>query len=320
MTPSRMKAVQIHAYGGPEELRHEEVPRPEPGEGEVLVRVHAASVNPVDSKSRAGGAVVMRPGGQRLPLPIILGWDVSGTVESAGAGADFAPGDEVYGMIRFPEIGAAYAEYATAPAAHLARKPASLSHEEAAALPLVALTAWQALFDTAGLSAGQRVLIHAAAGGVGHVAVQLARWKGAEVIGTASARNEGFLRELGVDRFVDYNAGPLEEAVGGDVDVVLDPIGGETQERSLRLLRRGGILVSIVGAPPADRAAELGVRGERILVRPHREQLVEIARLVEEGKLRPTLDSVFPLAEARAAHERIDSHRARGKIVLRVPG
>ncbi|MBV9772561.1 MAG: NADP-dependent oxidoreductase [Gemmatimonadetes bacterium] len=315
-----MKAVQIHAYGGPEELRHEEVPRPEPGEGEVLVRVHAASVNPVDSKSRAGGAVVMRPGGQRLPLPIILGWDVSGTVESAGAGADFAPGDEVYGMIRFPEIGAAYAEYATAPAAHLARKPASLSHEEAAALPLVALTAWQALFDTAGLSAGQRVLIHAAAGGVGHVAVQLARWKGAEVIGTASARNEGFLRELGVDRFVDYNAGPLEEAVGGDVDVVLDPIGGETQERSLRLLRRGGILVSIVGAPPADRAAELGVRGERILVRPHREQLVEIARLVEEGKLRPTLDSVFPLAEARAAHERIDSHRARGKIVLRVPG
>ena len=316
MSQETMRAVRIHAYGGPEELRLDRVPVPEPGAGEVRVRVHAAGINPVDYKTREGGAVAMR-GGERLPLPLVLGWDVSGTVDAVGAGADFQPGDEVYGMIRFPEIGSAYAEYATAPASHLAVKPPSLSHEEAAALPLAALTAWQGLFEAAELEAGQTVLVHAAAGGVGHLAVQMAKWKGARVIGTASARNAEHVRELGVDEFVDYTAGPFEERLRG-VDVVLDTVGKETLDRNFAVLRRGGVLVSIAGAPSAELAERHGVRAERILVRPSREQLDAIRALVDEGRLRVTLDAVLPLAEARAAHERSESRRARGKIVLQM--
>lgn len=309
-----MKAVRIHAFGGPETLVYEDAPRPTPEAGEVLIRIHAVGINPVDWKTRQGRGVA----GKTIRFPLILGWDVSGTVAALGAGVTaFAVGDEVYGMIRFPQFGSAYAEYATAPVAHLARKPGAVDHITAAAVPLAGLTAWQALFDTADLQPGQTVLIHAAAGGVGHLAVQLAKWRGAHVIGTASARNAGLLRELGVDQIVDYTATPFEEAIS-QVDVALDTVGGETLARSFPVVRPGGIVVSIVDHSARDRAAGTGVRGERILVAPNADQLVELARLIDADTLRPLVETVVPLAEARSAHELSESHRTRGKIVLRV--
>lgn len=317
MKTATMKAVRIHAYGGPDELRLEDAPVPEPGAGEVRVRVHAAGVNPVDWKTRRGMGVAA---GRAELLPLVPGWDVSGVVDAAGAEVtELVPGDEVYGMIRFPEIGGAYAELATAPATHVARKPPSLSHEEAAALPLAGLAAWQALFDAAGLREAQAVLVHAAAGGVGHLAVQLAKWKGARVTGTASGSNEGLVRELGADHFVDYTRAAFDEVVCG-MDVVLDAVGGETLERSYAVLRPGGMLVTLAGTPSGERAAQLGVRALRVRVHPSRPHLDRLRELVEDGYLRVRVDSVLPLARAREAHRRSESHRARGKIVLRVAG
>ncbi|MBZ0287931.1 MAG: NADP-dependent oxidoreductase, partial [Anaerolineae bacterium] len=214
-----MKAARIHSYGAPDVLVYEDAPRPTADIGDILVRVHAAGVNPVDYKTRQGRGI---GGGSTDVLPLILGWDVSGVVESVGAGVTaFKPGDEVYSMVRFPEIGSAYAQYVAAPVSDFARKPHSLDHIHAAAVPLAALTAWQILFDTAHLVSGQTILIHAAAGGVGHLAVQLAKWKGARVIGTASAHNADFLREMGVDEVIDYTAVHFEDLVG-PVDVVVD--------------------------------------------------------------------------------------------------
>lgn len=314
-TTSTMRAIRIHRYGGPDVLTHEEVPRPEAGIGEVLVRVQAAGVNPIDWQTRMGEGVA---GMLDHRLPLILGWDVSGVVDAVGPGVDaFATGDDIFGLVRFPQEGAAYAEYVAAPITDLATMPASLGHERAAAMPLVALTAWQSLIEAAELSAGQRVLIHRAAGGVGHLAVQLAKWRGAWVIGTASARNAEFLRELGVDEIVDYATTPFED-VARDVDVVLDTVGDETRDRSWGVLKRGGVLVSIRGEPSPEAAAAHGVRGRGVVVRPDAGQLTEIARLIDAGHLTPALDIVLPLAEARAAHERSEGGHARGKIVLRV--
>ncbi|MFD8208948.1 NADP-dependent oxidoreductase [Streptomyces sp. NPDC059695] len=306
-----MRAVVVEQWGGPEKLVEREVERPEPGLNEVLVRVHAAGVNPVDWKTRASGGLI------EWGAPAIVGWDVSGTVEAVGPGVgSLRPGDEVFGMPLFPRQAGGYAEYVVAPARHLAPKPASLSHVEAAALPLAALTAWQALVDAADVRPGERVLVHAAAGGVGHFAVQIAKARGAYVIGTASAAKHGLLRELGADEVVDYREAPFEDLVS-DVDVVLDGLGGETAERSLKVLRDGGRLITLPG-PDDVPAAPDGVRAAWVLVEPDHLGLREITALVESGALRPVVDTVLPLSEAAKAHEIGERGRTAGKIVLSV--
>ena len=309
-----IKAVRIHSFGEPDVLVYEDVARPEAVEGEVLVRVHAAGINPVDWKSRQGSGVSRR----NPNLPIILGWDVSGVVEAVGVGVTaFKSGDEVYGMVRFPQWGNAYAEYTTAPVTDIALKPANLSHNEAAALPLAALTAWQALFDTAHLEAGQTVLIQAAAGGVGHLAVQLAKWKGARVIGTASTRNADYLTAIGVDEVIDYTTTRFEDVVH-DMDVVLETMGSEMAERSLKVVKVGGFLVSISGTPSAELAAQYGVNMAGILVHPDAQQLAEIATICKADLLMPTIDRIFPLAQAADAHRKGETNSTRGKLVLEV--
>ena len=306
-----MRAVVVEQWGGPENLIEREVERPEPGLNEVLVRVHAAGVNPVDWKTRAGGALI------EWGVVPAVGWDVSGTVEAVGPGVGmFRPGDEVFGMPLFPRQAGGYAEYVVAPARHLALKPSGLTHVEAAALPLAALTAWQALVDTADVRPGERVLVHAAAGGVGHFAVQIAKARGAYVIGTASAGKHELVRELGADEVIDYRAVRFEDVVS-DVDVVLDGLGGQTAERSLKVLRAGGRLITLPG-PDDVPAAQDGVRAVWMLVEPDHLGLREIAALVEQGALKPVVETVLPLAEAAKAHEIGEQGRTTGKIVLTV--
>jgi len=312
---ANMKAIRIHNYGGPEVLQFEDAPRPTPGSGELLIRVHAASVNPIDWKVRAGYMKDYIP----LPLPFIPGWDVSGVVEAMGAGVTkFKKGDEVYAR---PDVAAhgygAYAEYVVVKETETAFKPKSIDHVHAAAIPVGAVTAWRALFDTAGLKKDQKVLIHGAAGGVGSFAVQLAKWKGAHVIGTASARNQAFLRELGVDEPIDYAKTRFEDFVH-DVDVVLDPIGGDTQKRSWKTLKKGGILVSIVGPPSAEEAAKHGVRSAFLSAQGGSSLLAELAKLTDSGNIKPIVETVLPLSEARHAHELNETGHARGKTVLKV--
>ncbi|MFI2078014.1 NADP-dependent oxidoreductase [Streptomyces triculaminicus] len=311
-----MRAISQNAPGGPDVLELVETDRPEPGPTEILVRVHAAGVNPVDWKSRDRGVLV-----SGAATPFTLGWDVAGVVEAVGAGVTlFAPGDEVYGMPRFPHAAGAYADYVTAPARHFAHQPAGLGHVGSAALPLAALTAWQALVDTADIRPGRRVLVHAAAGGVGHLAVQIAKARGAYVIGTAREPKHAFLRDLGADELVDYSQQDFAEVVH-DVDVVLDTIGGDYVHRSLRTLRPGGTLVTIVPPDetfPAEAARAAGVRATFVLVEPDRTGLREIAALVESGQLRVEVDAVFPLEEAAKAHELGERGRTTGKIVLTV--
>ncbi|MFI1505350.1 NADP-dependent oxidoreductase [Streptomyces sp. NPDC020597] len=313
-TVNTMRTIGQSVLGGPEVLREEEVERPAPGPNQVLVRVRAAGVNPTDWKHRATGGFLGEP-------PFVLGWDLSGTVEATGVGvAAFAPGDEVFGMLPYPYGHGSHAEYVVAPVRALWHKPAGIDHVQAGALPLVSLTAWQALVETAGLEAGQRVLIHAAAGGVGHVAVQIAKARGAYVIGTASAGKHDFLRGLGADETIDYRETDFTEAVK-DVDVVLDTLGGETSVDSLRVLRPGGIVVSIlpVGSGELHEEAErLGVRAVRMLVDADRAGMREIARLVEAGQLRATIAGTFPLAGAAEAHRLGDTGRTTGKLVLTV--
>lgn len=307
-----MKAVQIHSYGGPEVLVYEDVAKPQPSDGEVLVCIHATSVNPIDWLIRNGGYKDMIP-----QLPYVLGWDFAGVVEQIGTGVtDLQPGDAVYANMG--PSGGCYAEYVVAPVSAVARKPASLDFIAAASLPLVALTAWQALFEVANLSAGQSVLIHAAAGGVGSMAVQFAKAKGAHVIGTASARNADYLRELGADEVIDYKATKFEDVVH-NVDVVLDTLNGDTQQRSWDVLKKGGFLASTVPPPPSeDTAPEHGVRAQFVSSHPSKEQLTEIAKLIDAGQVKPTIDTVLPLAEARQAQEMSQSGHTRGKIVLKV--
>ena len=313
-TVNTMRVITQNALGGPEVLEEVQVERPAPRANEILIRVRAAGLNPTDWKHRATGGFLGEP-------PFTLGWDVSGVVEAAGVGvARFAPGDEVFGMLSYPWGHGSHAEYVAAPARAFVHKPAGIDHVQAGALPLVSLTAWQALVENAELQPGQRVLIHAAAGGVGHVAVQIAKARGAYVIGTASAAKHDFLRELGVDEAIDYRETDFAEAVK-DVDVVLDMLGGETALKSLRVLRPGGVVVSIVpmGKPDFYEEAErLGVRAVRMLVDADRADMESIAELVEAGKLRATIARTFPLADAAEAHALGATGRTAGKLVLTV--
>ncbi len=308
-----MKAVRIHAYGGPDVLTYEDAPRPTAGAGEVLIRVHATSVNPFDCAVRAGYLSAYLP----LTLPLILGTDVAGIVEEVGAGVTaFRRGDSVYARGGVTRDGA-YAEYAVVPASDVAAKPRSLDAIHAAALPHVSLTAWQALFGLADLTKGQTVLIHGAGGGVGHVAVQLAKWRGAKVIGTASGNLE-FVRGLGADEVIDYSKVPFEKAVSA-VDVVLDTVGGDTQQRSWGVLKPNGILVSTIQAPSEETAAAHGARQAYVSSSPPiGKTLTEIATLVDGGQIRPEVSAVLPLQEIRKAHKMIEGRHVRGKIVLQV--
>ena len=305
-----MKAIRIHQYGGPEVLAQVEMQRPTPGSDEVLVKVHAAAVNPIDWKMRAGHVKQVFP----LTFPATLGWDVSGTVEEVGNKVtQFKRGDEVYALVK----GGGYAEYVVATEASVAKKPRTLDHIQAASVPVSGLTALQALFEVAQLRAGQKVLIHAAAGGVGNFAVQLAKARGAYVIGTASSKNQTFLSDLGVDQPLDYQKTRFEDAVH-DVDVVLDTIGGETQERSFKVLKKGGILVSLVQPPAQESATQYGVRALFYGGHASSSDLTEIAKLIDDGKVKTVVETVIPLAEARRAHELSETGHARGKIVLKV--
>lgn len=310
-----MKAMQIYEYGAPDVFVAEEVERPTAGVGEVLVRVRAVGINPVDIALRAGYVAEMMG---NPPMPLILGWDISGEVVEVGEGVTaFLPGDEVYGLNRFPQPGNAYAEYVTAPVTDMVQKPRNLSHREAAALPLVSLTAWKALFEHANLQAGETILIHAAAGGVGHIATQLASWKGAHVIGTASGRNIAFVRELGAETVIDYTSGRFEEQVQ-DLDVALDTMSGEILERTFPVLKKGGRLVTLLGGLNIETARAYGVETSGFLISPNQANLLEITRLVEGGQLKVHVDAVFPLTEVARAHELVAGHHVRGKVVLEV--
>jgi NADPH:quinone reductase-like Zn-dependent oxidoreductase len=293
-----MRAVVIHETGGPEVLRLEEVDRPEPADDEVLVQLHAASVNPVDWKQRR-----QTPPDQ---LPKILGRDFSGTTTD---------GDEVFGVA----AGGAYAEFATASPGAIAAKPPELSHERAAAIPIAGMTAWQALFDRGGLESGQTVLIAGAAGGVGHFAVQFAKVAGARVIGTGSTDNRDFVRDLGADEYVDYTQQDVAEAVSG-VNLAFDTVGGDVTASLVPTVREGGLLVTIAGAPPEEEAAARGARAELVMSSPDPAQLTRIAELVESGDVLVQLAEVLPLTEVRRAHELSEAGHTRGKIVLMIPG
>ena len=311
-----MKAVVINEYGDNDKLQFVDVTRPEPQAGEVLVKVHAAGVNPVDWKIRGGMGARLG-----LTLPIRLGGEIAGTIETVGEGVgDFAEGDAVYGIIKsggFAEYAIAKAgDVAIAKAGDVAPKPARLDFVSTAAVPLGALTAWQAIFGLANLDRGQRLLITGASGGVGSLAVQLGKAKGAHVTGTASGRNEEFVRDLGADEFVDYTKQPFEEAVK-DVDVVFDTVGGDTFARAFQTLKKGGFLVTSV-AFPADEAQGFGVRAARVQCKPDARQLAAIRELVDAGKVKAHVATVLPLAEVKQAFQLSESRRTRGKIVLQV--
>ncbi|MET9479498.1 NADP-dependent oxidoreductase [Streptomyces sp. NPDC006638] len=315
-----MRAITQDSLGGPGVLRLGEVARPRPLPTEIQVRVHAAGVNPVDWKTRAGGGM----SGVLGEPPFVLGWDVSGVVSEIGGGVTTVQvGDAVYGMPWFPRQAGAYAEYVTAPSRQFARKPATIDHDRAAAVPLAGLTAWQSLVDTAEVEAGQRVLVHAAAGGVGHFAVQIAKHLGAYVIGTASAAKHEWLRALGADEVVDYRTVRFEDVVR-DVDAVIDLVGDghdSTSSRSLRTLRPGGHLVVVPsGVSPdlAGAAHEQGVRVSDFLVEPDGHTLSRIARLIDGGAVTVGLDDVLPLEQAAEAHRRGEAGETRGKLVLHV--
>jgi NADPH:quinone reductase-like Zn-dependent oxidoreductase len=309
-----MRAIRQQSVGGPEVLELVTVERPEPIPTEVLVRVAAAGVNPVDWKTRSSGGMLGSP-------PFTVGWDVAGTVEELGFGVTrFEVGDRVFGMPRFPREAGAYAEFVTSPSRQLARTPDRLSDVEAAALPLAALTAWQALVDTAAVKAGDRVLIQAAGGGVGHLAVQIAKSRGAYVIGTARTDDHAFLAEVGIDEAIDYRREDVGAAVR-DVDLVLDLVGGETGLASLPVVRDGGLLISVpsrADVGPLREAAGDRVRVTGILVEPDRTGMEAIAALAADGGLRVRVSKTFPLEEAAAAHELSENGRARGKLALTV--
>lgn len=307
-----VKAVRVHAFGPAENLRWEELAAPSAKADEVLVRVHAAGVNPVDWKLRSGHARALFP---ESLLPLVPGADIAGVVEAAGSAAGgFAPGDAVFGMVG---LFGAYAELVAVKAAHLARMPRTMSFVEAASVPLAALTATQALFGAAGLQPQQRVLIHAAAGGVGGMAVQLAAHRGAQVTGTASAANADYLRSLGAQDFIDYRRTPLEAMPAG-FDVVLDLVGGDTAARSMALLKPGGIVVVVAGRPAPQAPDALGRRLAGILVQPDGAALASLAAAIEQGRLRSEICAVFPLQAAAEAHRLGEQGHVRGKIVLQV--
>lgn len=308
-----MKAVRIHAWGDASRLQLDEVPIPDCGADEVLIRTVAASVNPVDWKIREGYLKDALP----LKLPLTLGWDVSGVIERVGAAVtEFKPGDAVYSRPDITRNGT-YAEYVVVRAAEVALKPATISHAEAASLPLAGITAWEALIEVGALRPTQRVLIHAGAGGVGTLAVQLARWRGAHVIATCSAANRELVLSLGADEVIDYRSEDFRE-LAKDMDLVFDTVGGEVQERSWSVLKPGGLLVSVVSPPAPARAEELGVRAAFVFIQPNARILRELAHLVEVGRLRPVVGAEFSLEDAARAQALSQSGRARGKTVLYV--
>jgi NADPH:quinone reductase-like Zn-dependent oxidoreductase len=336
MSVDTMKAIRVHGFGGPEALRYEDVPVPEPAPGEILVRVSAVGVNPPDWYMREGMPGVPREMLPPMSLPIILGTDVSGVVAAVAAGVvGFGIGDEVFGLLRFPTSlqGSAYAEYVTAPASDLAHKPAGIDHVDAAGTSMAALTAWQFLIALGhnypspfqaeqhrpvAIDSSTTVLVNGAAGGVGHFAVQLAKWKGARVIAVASGSHEAFLRKIGADEFIDYTQHSPED-IARDVDLVLDTVGGPDSRRLLRVLKPGGSLFPVYLAEyDPEEVARLGVTTSATQVRSSGEQLTQIAGLIEAGTLRVAIDSTYPLAEAQAAHERAARGHIEGKIVLTV--
>ena len=310
-----MRIITQATFGGPEVLELGEAPVPTPLPTEVLVRVRAAGVNPVDWKTRAGKGMA----GVLGDPPFTLGWDVAGVVEDVGLGVTtLEPGDAVFGMPWFPRAAAAYAEYVTAPSRQFCRKPADLTFEQAAGLPLAGLTAWQILVDTANVQPGQRVLITAAAGGVGHLAVQVAKGRGATVIGTARTLKHGKLRSYGVDEPIDYTTTDVAEAAG-QVDVVVDLVGGSKD--LVRTLGPGGLFVNVPSAAPDELAAEVEARGARFtrfLVEPDHEGLFALSQLVEDGDLRVDVSATFPLEHAAKAHAQGETGRTTGKLVLTV--
>ena len=308
-----MKAIRIHSRAGPEALVYEDAPVPEVTKGDALLKVHAAAITPTEFTWNS--TFTTSEGKDRLP--VVPSFEVSGTVqETAPDVSDLSVGDAVQGLLNFWRDGAA-AEYVAARAADLAPKPSTLDHVHAAAVPLSGLTAWQALFDHANLSADERVLIHGAAGGVGTWAVQFAHWRGAHVIGTASQAKHAFLRELGTDEVLDYSAVRFEDKIR-DVNVVLDTVGGDTLDRSWGVLRRGGALVTVAGDVSKEKETKYGVRAVSFLVQPNRIQLTKIAQLIDAGTVRPIVEAVFPLSRAREAYERGLLGHNRGKLVLQV--
>ena len=307
-----MKAIRMHTQGGPELLAYEDAPKPSLQPGDALVRVIATSI----TKTELTWDETYRDCDGRARIPTIPGHEFSGIVDAAPEAAGVRVGDAVFALSSFCRNGSA-AEFIAIRAADLAPKPHSLNFEQAAVVPLAGLTAWQALFDHAQIEKGERVLIHGAAGGVGTYAVQLASWKGAEVTATAAAKDHSFLVELGASSVIDYTHERFEEKVK-DVDVVLDTIGGETQQRSWSVLRRGGILISIVSPVAADKATSFGVRGAFFIVEPSRTQLIELGRLIDKGILRVVVGAVLPLARTREAFEQGLAGHMRGKIVLQV--
>jgi NADPH:quinone reductase-like Zn-dependent oxidoreductase len=305
-----MKAVRIRSFGGPEVLELVEIEKPEPRDDEVLIRVRAASVNPVDYKIRSG----TYPPVKEDQLPKVLGRDVAGEIERCGrAVRDLKAGDTVYAMLDTGPGG--YAEYVTVKADLVAPKPEQLDYRTAAAVPLAGLTAWQGLFDHGHLQPGQSVLIHGGGGGVGHLAVQFAKARGATVTTTAAAQDVDFLKGLGADQVIDYTHERFEEKVH-DVDLVLDLVAGETQERSWAVLRAGGTMVSSLARPSEDKAREHRARAANFIAHPDRGELIEIGRLIDEGRVHPHVSAVFPLEEARDAQAQLERQHFQGKVVL----
>lgn len=334
-----MKAIRQYEFGGPEVLRYEDAPIPGLQSGEVLIRVHAIGLNPPDWYLRDGFKSLPPEWRPKVNFPLILGTDVSGVIEAVADDVnDFSVGDEVYSMVRFPERvledNGVYAEYVTAPASQVAIKPASIDHVHAAAAPMSLLTAWQFMIEQGHnvqnpLQPRQhepvpleskKVLINGAAGGVGHFALQLAKWKGAYIIAVASGKHEALLHDLGANEFIDYTKANAEDIVR-DVDLVVDSIGGPSTSRFLRTIKRGGALFPVfgLGATGAEEAEKLGITMSTTQVRSSGAQLAEVAKLLDNGTIRVIIDSTFPLADARKAHERAAKGSIQGKIVLTVP-
>ncbi len=307
-----MKAVVIHEYGGTEVLKYEDVPRPEPQTDQILVRVVAAGVNPVDGMIRSGMFA-----NEKRAFPIILGGDIAGVVEKVGSKiTKFKVGDPVFAYVSLDNSGG-YAQYALVTEREAAPKPRSLTYVEAAAVPIVALTAWQALIDTAKLKSGQTVLIHGGSGGVGSFAIQIAKARGAKVMATASTANQDFLKQLGAEVAIDYTKQKFED-IAKDVDVVPDSIGKDTLARSYGVVKKGGIIVSLVARPNQSELEKHGIRGEALSVDPNSDELTEIGKLIDDEKIKVIVSQTFPLSEAIKAQQQVATGHTRGKIVLKV--
>ncbi|MBS1747253.1 MAG: NADP-dependent oxidoreductase [Bacteroidetes bacterium] len=313
-----MKAIILKDFGTVDNLQPADIPLPIIKDEDVLIQVKAFSINPIDVKTRAGKGVAVR---LKEFSPMILGWDIAGVITATGKSVtNFKQGDAVFGMINFPGIASAYSEYVSAPATHIAIKPKNISFEEAAASTLAALTAWEAVVDVLKIQKGDRLLVHAAAGGVGHFAVQIAKYFGAYVIGTTSATNKTFVLGIGADEHIDYHTQPLDKATG-NIDKVLDTIGGNNIDQSLKVMRKGGIIVSIPSGRNEEVAAKAeaaGMFGYRMLVQSSGENQQQIAKLIETGFIKPHISKIYSFDQIQEAHLQIESGRTVGKIVVQV--